>query len=71
MITNLGPLVVLALSTTVLAGDINRQSIIFNEKTPDVFYCPQVRLILGPTSPLTQDFSIGEADLHRQNAGQV
>ena len=43
MITTLGPLVVLAaLSTTVLAGDINRQSIIFNEKTPDVFYCPQV-----------------------------
>ena len=43
MINNLGPLVVLAaLSTTVLAGDINRQSIIFNEKTPDVFYCPQV-----------------------------
>ena len=24
------------------AGDINRQSIIFNEDTPDVFYCPQV-----------------------------
>ena len=43
MITNLGPLVVLALSTTVLAGDINRQSIIFNENTPDVFYCPQVK----------------------------
>ena len=30
----------LALAT---AGDINRQSIIFNENTPDVFYCPQVR----------------------------
>ena len=30
----------LALAT---AGDINRQSIIFNEDTPDVFYCPQVR----------------------------
>ena len=29
----------LALAT---AGDINRQSIIFNEDTPDVFYCPQV-----------------------------
>merc|ERR1711913_112758 len=45
MITNLGPLVVLALSTTALAGDINRQSIIFNEKTPDVFYCPQEKPI--------------------------
>merc|ERR1711997_1053194 len=46
MITTLGPLVVLAaLSTTVLAGDINRQSIIFNEKTPDVFYCPQEKPI--------------------------
>ena len=42
MITYLGPLLVLALSSKVLAGDINRQSIIFNEKTPDVFYCPQV-----------------------------
>ena len=42
MIANLGPILVLALSATVLAGDINRQSIIFNEKTPDVFYCPQV-----------------------------
>ena len=43
MITSLGPILVLAISTTVLAGDINRQSIIFNENTPDVFYCPQVR----------------------------
>ena len=42
MIFNLAPLMVLALSSKVLAGDINRQSIIFNEKTPDVFYCPQV-----------------------------
>merc|ERR1711992_245478 len=23
------------------AGDINRQSIVFHEETPDVFYCPQ------------------------------
>merc|ERR1711953_844843 len=45
MITNLSPLLVLALSTTVLAGDINRQSIIFNENTPDVFYCPQEKPI--------------------------
>merc|ERR1712172_147358 len=46
MINTLGPLVVLAaLSTTVLAGDINRQSIIFNENTPDVFYCPQEKPI--------------------------
>lgn len=28
-----------------LAGDINRQSIVFNEKTPDVFYCPQEKPI--------------------------
>merc|ERR1712172_431299 len=27
------------------AGDINRQSIIFNENTPDVFYCPQEKPI--------------------------
>jgi len=32
----------LALAT---AGDINRQSIIFNENTPDVFYCPQEKPI--------------------------
>merc|ERR1711983_760747 len=32
----------LALAT---AGDINRQSIIFNEDTPDVFYCPQEKPI--------------------------
>ena len=34
-----------------LAGDINRQSIVFHEETPEVFYCPQVkmsgRLLLG------------------------
>ena len=64
MITNLGLLLVLALSTTVLAGDINRQSIIFNEATPDVFYCPQVRFSAGPSSPLAGCFSPGEADLY-------
>ena len=23
------------------AGDINRQSVVYHEETPDVFYCPQ------------------------------
>ena len=63
MIANLGPILVLALTATVLAGDINRQSIIFNEKTPDVFYCPQVfqsHLVLQ-----TMYHKIaGETDLH-------
>ncbi len=27
------------------AGDINRQSIVFYEATPDVFYCPQEKPI--------------------------
>ena len=27
------------------AGDINRQSIVFHEETPDVFYCPQEETI--------------------------
>ena len=39
----LSSLALLATSLALAAaGDINRQSIIFNEKTPDVFYCPQV-----------------------------
>jgi hypothetical protein len=25
-----------------MTADLNRQAIIFNEKTPGVFYCPQV-----------------------------
>merc|ERR1712106_1169990 len=29
----------------VKGGDLNRQSIIFNENTPDVFYCPQEKPI--------------------------
>ena len=36
-------LLVSALVAAAMAGDINRQSIVFNDKTPDVFYCPQVR----------------------------
>ena len=28
-------------ASTAFAGDINRQSIVFHEETPDVFYCPQ------------------------------
>ncbi|XP_066997044.1 uncharacterized protein [Anabrus simplex] len=27
--------------TTVLCGDMMRKSIVFDKKTPDVFYCPQ------------------------------
>merc|ERR1711923_65660 len=45
MISNLGPLMVSSLLYLVSAGDINRQSIIFNENTPDVFYCPQEKPI--------------------------
>merc|ERR1712141_588450 len=35
----------LALFSCVRAGDINRQSIVFHEETPDVFYCPQEKPI--------------------------
>ena len=57
MISHLGPLLLLAISSTVLAGDINRQSIIFNEKTPDVFYCPQVIIVPGRGNcPLYTEF---------------
>merc|ERR1711936_983394 len=38
-------LLLLALLSLTWAGDINRQSIIFNENTPDVFYCPQEKPI--------------------------
>ncbi len=40
--------IVLFLASVVcvaLAGDINRQSIVFYEATPDVFYCPQEKPI--------------------------
>jgi hypothetical protein len=37
--------VLLAVCLCVEGGDINRQSIIFNDKTPDVFYCPQEKPI--------------------------
>ena len=38
----------LAISVVLVeSGDLNRQSIIFNENTPDVFYCPQVLHKLG------------------------
>ncbi len=30
-----------AFASLASAGDINRQSIVFYEATPDVFYCPQ------------------------------
>merc|ERR1712127_250758 len=37
--------VVLVVFGLVGASDLNRQSIIFNENTPDVFYCPQEKPI--------------------------
>ena len=42
--TRLGLLVPILLVSvyTVQAGDLNRQAIIFNEGSPDLFYCPQV-----------------------------
>ena len=38
-------IMILFLAFLAMAGasDLNRQSIIFNENTPDVFYCPQVQ----------------------------
>merc|ERR1711874_679849 len=45
MIANLGPILVLAFLAVAGASDLNRQSIIFNENTPDVFYCPQEKPI--------------------------
>ena len=30
----------LSLASVALSGDINRQSIVFHEETPEVFYCP-------------------------------
>ena len=44
MVTRISIILVSSVLYLVSAGDINRQSIIFNENTPDVFYCPQVRL---------------------------
>ena len=35
----------LAFLAIAKAGDINRQSIVFHEETPDVFYCPQEKPI--------------------------
>ncbi len=35
----------LAFAALARAGDINRQSIVFHEETPDVFYCPQEKPI--------------------------
>ena len=37
-------LVLLVAVAGCLGGDINRQSIVFHEETPEVFYCPQVRV---------------------------
>lgn len=34
-------LVCLAFAAFAEAGDINRQSVVFHEETPEVFYCPQ------------------------------
>merc|ERR1712227_638838 len=45
MVTRISIILVSSLLCLVSAGDINRQSIIFNENTPDVFYCPQEKPI--------------------------
>merc|ERR1711982_289980 len=45
MVTRISIILVSSLLYLVSAGDINRQSIIFNENTPDVFYCPQEKPI--------------------------
>merc|ERR1712029_724452 len=45
MVTRISIILVSCFLLLVDAGDINRQSIIFNEKTPDVFYCPQEKPI--------------------------
>ena len=43
MMRSVGTICVLVITVVVVqGGDLNRQSIIFNENTPDVFYCPQV-----------------------------
>lgn len=38
-------LLVALLASAVSCGDINRQSIVFYEETPEVFYCPQEKPI--------------------------
>jgi hypothetical protein len=38
-------LVIMAFAISVASGDINRQSIVFHEETPEVFYCPQEKPI--------------------------
>lgn len=38
-------LVAFVVLSTAQAGEINRQSIVFHEETPDVFYCPQEKPI--------------------------
>merc|ERR1711982_140055 len=45
MVTRISIILVSSALYLVSAGDINRQSIIFNENTPDVFYCPQEKPI--------------------------
>jgi len=45
MVTRISIILVSSILYLVSAGDINRQSIIFNENTPDVFYCPQEKPI--------------------------
>jgi len=38
-----GAWLVLALAGCCLAGDMMRKSIVYNPKTPDLFYCPQYK----------------------------
>ena len=41
-LTALSALLLVLMAELGKAADLNRQAIIFNEKTPGVFYCPQV-----------------------------
>jgi hypothetical protein len=44
---------VVAMAGPGMTADLNRQAIIFNEKTPGVFYCPQVYVMVTQTDRQT------------------
>ena len=73
MVTRISIILVSSILYLVSAGDINRQSIIFNENTPDVFYCPQVRLgncdLSHPFCKLCFQFS-GETHFYWPNVSE-
>ena len=45
------------------AGDINRQSIVYHEETPDVFYCPQEK----PVGSITQGSNPEAGNVKKQS----